>query len=105
MSEESKGGILDPTPVLSLDDKLGLVKRKLDKNSHIEVDQEGFRNDPERPIIYLCPAGVYEEHPETGEYIVNFENCLECGTCQVTSRDYVKWDNPQGGFGVTYQYG
>ena len=105
MSDETKRSVLDPTPVMSLDDKLGLVKRKLDKNSHIEVDQEGFRTCPNQPILFICPAGVYEKHPETGDCIVNYENCLECGTCQVACRPYVKWDNPQGGYGVTYQYG
>ena len=105
MSEEQSKSIISPTPVLSLDDKLGLVKRKIDKDSHIEVDQEKFKQCPDRPILFLCPAGVYEEHPETGECVVNFENCLECGTCQVASRDYVTWKNPQGGFGVSYIYG
>ncbi|RLB12203.1 MAG: 4Fe-4S ferredoxin [Deltaproteobacteria bacterium] len=90
---------------MSLDDKLGLVKRKIDKTSHIEVDQEGFKKYPDRPITFICPANVYEEHPETGECIVNYENCLECGTCRVVCRDYVNWKNPQGGFGVSYSFG
>ena len=105
MSEKTAESMLAATPVLSLDDKLGLVKRKIDKNSHIEVDQAGFRTCPDQPILFICPARVYEKHPENGDCIVNFENCLECGTCQVVCRAYVKWDNPQGGFGVSYQFG
>ncbi len=101
----SDAPITRPTPVLSLDDKLGLVKRKVDKTSHIEVDQEQFRADQARPILFVCPARVYEQHPESGECIVNFENCLECGTCQVVSREYVRWKNPQGGFGVSFLFG
>ena len=95
----------DPTPVLSLDDKLGLVKRKIDKVSHIEVDQEKFKADKGKEILFICPAKVYELNEETGECVVNFENCLECGTCQVANRDYVTWINPMGGFGVTYALG
>ncbi|MEA1996919.1 MAG: 4Fe-4S dicluster domain-containing protein [Gemmatimonadota bacterium] len=105
MSEKINDSIVRETPVLSLDDKLGLVKRKLDKDSHIELDQELFRKDSGRPILFVCPAKVYEENEETGECVVNFENCLECGTCQVVSRDYVKWKNPQGGYGVSYSFG
>ncbi|HUU29532.1 MAG TPA: 4Fe-4S dicluster domain-containing protein [archaeon] len=105
MNEKNSVSPVDKTPVLSLEDKLGLVKRKIDKNSHIEVDQELFKNSSDRPILFICPAKVYEENPETGECLVNFENCLECGTCQVAARDCVKWKNPQGGFGVSFSLG
>lgn len=96
---------IKPTPVVSLNDKLALVKRKIAKTSHISVDQTLFKADPDKAVLFICPAKVYEQNEETGECIVNFENCLECGTCQVSARDYVKWDNPQGGFGVTYAHG
>ena len=105
MSEQNNESMVRKTPVLSLDDKLGLVKRKIDKTSHIEVDQEGFGKCPDRPILFICPANVYEENPESGECTVNFENCLECGTCRIVCRDYVDWKNPQGGFGVSYVFG
>lgn len=89
---------------ITLEDRLYLVKRKIDKVTHITVDQEEFKKETNPPILFICPAKVYERNEETGECIVNFENCLECGTCQVTSR-YVKWNNPNGGFGVTYIFG
>jgi len=102
---DKPAGQLAPTPVVSLDDKLALVKRKPGKESHITVDQEAFKKDPDKHVLFICPAKVYEEHAETGECVVNFENCLECGTCQVAAREYVKWENPQGGFGVSYALG
>ncbi len=97
--------VIKPTPVVSLEDKLALVKRKIAKTSHISVDQPAFQADPDKVVLFVCPAKVYEKNEENGECIVNFENCLECGTCQVAARAYVKWDNPQGGFGVTYALG
>ena len=30
---------------------------------------------------------------------------LRDSTCQVAAREYVKWENPQGGFGVSYALG
>lgn len=105
MNEKNISSPVSETPVLTLEDKLGLVKRKIDKTSHIELDQAQFKKCADRPILFICPARVYEENPETGECIVNFENCLECGTCQVVSPEYVKWKNPQGGFGVGYSLG
>jgi ferredoxin like protein len=88
---------------ISMEDRLFLVQRNFDKKSHITVDQEAFRKDPIKPVLFLCPAKVFILNESTGECLVNFENCLECGTCQVASR-YVRWTNPNSGFGVTYKY-
>lgn len=90
---------------MSLEDRLYLSKRKIDKWNHIEVDQAGFVKDPDPAILYVCPAKVYERKEGSQECVVNFENCLECGTCQVTCRDYVTWRNPNSGFGITLIYG
>ena len=110
MNEKPESMVV-PTPVVSLDDKLALVKRKFAKDSHTTPDTSGviskalFKKDPDKSVLFICPAKVYEENEETGECTVNFENCLECGTCQVSAREYVKWENPQGGFGVSYALG
>jgi ferredoxin-like protein FixX len=40
----------------TIEDKLFLVKYKIDKESHIEVDQEKFKADPVKVILYICPA-------------------------------------------------
>ncbi|MBI1871567.1 MAG: 4Fe-4S dicluster domain-containing protein [Chlamydiae bacterium] len=90
-------------PKISMEDRLFLVQRNFDKKSHIAIDQESFKKDPIKPILFLCPAKVFILHDTSGECIINHENCLECGTCQVASR-YVKWTNPSSGFGVTYKY-
>jgi ferredoxin like protein len=103
--ENAKAGMLKEPKKLTLDDRLYVVQRKVDKASHIKVDQQKFKADPVRPILFLCPAKVYEQNEETGECKVNFENCLECGTCQVASPDYVEWKNPNSGYGITLIYG
>ena len=90
---------------LSLDDRLYLVTRNLRKKSHIDVDQVKFKKDPLKAVLFICPAKVYEESEENGECKINFENCLECGTCQVAAREYVKWKNPDSGFGMHLKNG
>lgn len=95
----------DKIKTLSLDDRLALVKRTFDKVSHIKVDQEKFQQSGNKAVLFLCPAKVYTLNEETGECIINFENCLECGTCQVACPEYIKWENPHGVFGITYKYG
>lgn len=98
MSEEARN--------LSLEDRLALVSRNLDKESHIEVDQKKFRYCGKRPpILFVCPSKTYTLNEETGECVVNFENCLECGTCQVACPEAVTWKNPSGGFGITLKWG
>jgi ferredoxin like protein len=103
MTEKKKEAV-SKAKKLTLEDRLYLVRSKHDKLSHIEVDQEAFKQAEEPAILYICPAKVYERNEETGECIVNFENCLECGSCQVVCPDIVKWKNPRGGFGVSYQH-
>ncbi len=85
-------------------DRLFLVQRNFGKRSHISVEQDKFKADAVKPVTFLCPAKVYEKNEDNGECIVNFENCLECGACQVASR-YVHWRNPDGGAGMTLKYG
>jgi ferredoxin like protein len=98
------GKYLQPHKSLSLEERLALVRRKLDSTTHIEVDQEAFRADAERAVLFICPAAVFKLNDDDGSCIVNYEDCLECGTCQVARR-YTRWRNPRGGFGVTYEYG
>ncbi len=95
---------LKPPKKVSMEDRLFLVSHNAAKKSHITVDQEKFKADPVKAVTFLCPAKVYELHKETGECKVSFENCLECGTCQVSCR-YVTWKNPDGSFGMTLKYG
>ena len=95
---------LRPHKSLSMAERLDLVRRRFSTNSHIHVDQESFRRDPDQAILFICPAQVFKLNPKDSSCIVNHEDCLECGTCQVARR-YTAWKNPQGGYGVTYQYG
>ena len=95
---------LKPLKKISLPDRLFMVERNFGKRSHIAVDQEKFKADTNQPVTFICPAKVYERNEANGECIVNFENCLECGSCQVASR-YVQWKNPDGGSGMTLKYG
>jgi len=89
----------------TIEDKLFLVKYKIDKETHIEIDQDKFKADPVKVVLYICPAKTYVLNEATGECLVNFENCLECGTCRVAAMPYVRWRYPRGGFGVQYRFG
>jgi len=89
----------------TIEEKLGLLKYKHDRESHISVDQDTFQADQLQAILYVCPAKVYVKKEDDGTCIVNFENCVECGTCRIAAPGQVKWFYPKGGVGVNYREG
>jgi ferredoxin like protein len=96
------------TRELSLDDRLGLDKYEIDEaNSHIQVDQSRCWLCRRQPCLTVCPAAVYVL--VEGEVVARYENCLECGTCQVAcdtgGEGGITWNPPQGGFGIQFRYG
>lgn len=92
---------------LSLDARLGLDKYQIDENSHIEIDRTCCSRCQLKPCLAVCPAAVYKL--VDGEIIARYENCLECGTCQIScdsaGEGGLTWRNPQGGYGVIFRYG
>ena len=99
---------MNQTVILSLDARLGLDKYGIDEEqSHIVVDHELCRNCSAKPCLTVCPAHVYEWIDD--RVAVRYENCLECGTCQLAcdhgGNGGITWSNPQGGFGILFRYG
>ena len=73
-------------------------------------------SDPDTPIFEnlnkfaepaqrYCPAGVYEIVEKDGrpEFVVNFQNCVHCKTCDIKDPSQnITWTTPQGGDGPNY---
>ena len=92
---------------MNIESKLGLDAFKLDEASHIRINQEICRQDcQEKYCLFVCPAHLYSVSKESGDICVEFEGCLECGTCRIACRyGALEWDYPRGGFGVQFRFG
>ena len=89
---------------MEVDIKLAQNLFKLDKESHITIDQQVCATACRyRSCIAVCPADLYEIN-ENGQVIVNWEGCLECGACMICcDNGALSWGYPRGGFGVSYR--
>ena len=87
-------------------DKLSLDFFKNDQESHIIIHQEVCRGCEFKPCISICPGGLYSVSEETGEVLIEYAGCLECGSCRVACpHGALEWNYPRGGFGVQFRYG
>jgi ferredoxin like protein len=93
---------------MSLDARLGLDKYEIDEEqSHIHIEQSLCLACGLKPCLTVCPAAVYVL--ADGAVVARYENCLECGTCQIAcdtgGNGAITWNPPRGGFGIVYRYG
>lgn len=91
---------------MNVDDKLGTVIFRVDREAHITVQKEICIECEIRPCLMACPAELYQWDDAGGELIFNHEGCLECGTCKmICLLQAVRWSYPKRGNGVAYRFG
>lgn len=88
----------------TIEEKLYTIKINPDNKSHLIIDEETCRNCKTKVCLYICPAKVYKSNEQNGTIVVNYENCLECGTCRVACRK-IRWEYPRAKYGVSFKQG
>ena len=91
---------------MKVEEKIALNAMKNDKESHIRLDQSICNGCKERVCVAVCPGKLYSLNGETGEMVVEYTGCLECGTCAIAClKEAITWEYPRGEYGVQYRYG
>ena len=92
---------------MNIESKLGLNVFQIDtEQPHIRINQEICQTRCAiRYCLSVCPANLYTLN-EKGEVVVDYEGCLECGTCWIACREEaLTWQYPRAGYGVQYRFG
>jgi ferredoxin like protein len=87
---------------MSLSDRLHTLKYTPDTGSHLKPDLAKCAECTNKACTFVCPAQVYD--CDSGEMIVNYENCLECGACRLAC-EHINWQYPRGTKGVMFKHG
>jgi len=94
---------------VNIDEKLGTLTYKADhNNAHIDIRNDAVCQTQckDKTCTVVCPARVYVWEPSLNKLVVSYENCIECGACQMLCPfDNIDCEMPRGGFGVQYKYG
>jgi len=91
---------------MKVEEKIALDAIKNDKESHIRLDQKRCEGCRQRVCVAVCPGHLYSLNEETGEMVVEYAGCLECGTCMIACTcGAISWTYPGGEYGVQYRCG
>ncbi len=91
---------------MKIEDKIYLLGYDIDEEgSHLGVkNPDECKRCKQKQCTYVCPAKVYEYDEKQGFLSINYDACVECGTCRIACNN-IKWRYPRGGFGVSYKFG
>ncbi len=86
------------------EEKLLLVRHLVHGDPHIVLDDARCAVCTQRACLYFCPAGCFTTEDNLVQF--SYEGCLECGTCRLACpEEALTWNNPLGGYGVTFRMG
>jgi ferredoxin like protein len=91
---------------MKIEDKLFLDRFRVGTESHLRIidGDKCFQDCEQKPCLNFCPANVYRL--EVDRISVNYEGCLECGSCRIGCPYLnIEWSFPRGGYGISHKFG
>ncbi|MGC8585140.1 MAG: ferredoxin family protein [Thermoplasmata archaeon] len=90
---------------MNIDDRLALVKYKVDNRPHIILKDDKVCDTCEgKYCVHVCPASCYRI--ENNRVIFHYEDCVECGSCLIScDKKNIDWNYPRAPYGVTFKFG
>lgn len=75
----------NPTEHLAktIEEKLFLIRFCPDTESHITVNRDICTFCEGKECTKFCPSNVFAVSLTTNQIIVGYENCIECGLCNI----------------------
>ncbi|MEN3930389.1 electron transfer flavoprotein-ubiquinone oxidoreductase [Microvirga sp. W0021] len=85
-----------------------------DQPCHLKLKDDSVPVDYNLPVYgepaqYYCPAAVYEvayddeAAKSNPRFVINFQNCVHCKTCDIKDpKQNITWTTPEGGGGPNY---
>jgi len=90
---------------MNLNERLYRIRYRIDsRNPHLSLNGGICEKCVEQDCLNICPVDNFIL--EEGHVVLKWENCLECGACRIACPyGSIRWDYPNGAYGISYRYG
>ena len=88
---------------MSIEEKLYVTHFRPDTEVNIKSNQDICITCKNKECTKFCPANVFNWSTLDNKLLIAYENCLECGACQIgCPYEAIEYTHPKAPYGVYY---
>ena len=92
---------INSTEPTTITEKLFITNFKPNTESHIKVNSSYCSMCPGKECTRFCPSGVFAWSKIDDGLIVAYENCVECGACNLGCPfKAIEYSHPEASYGI-----